>query len=116
MPIVRGHGYSVERHIYRTEDDYINTAFRIPGPKGSKVDNSQDRPVILMQHGLNHSSLSYVLEGPDSLAFFFAEAGFDVWVNNNRGNLYSRQHKFLDPDVDAAEYFNFSLQDLGKYD
>lgn len=56
------------------------------------------------------------MEGPDSLAFFFAEAGFDVWLNNDRGNIYSRHHKYLDRETDSKEYFDFSFQDLGKYD
>ena len=49
------------------------------------------------------------------MAFFFADAGFDVWMNNSRGNRYSRDHKYLDPDVDK-EYWNFSFDELGKYD
>ena len=69
-----------------------------------------------MQHGLNNSSFSYVCEGADSLAFFFAEAGFDVWLNNNRGNLFSRGHKYLDRKKDAEEYFSFSIEELGRYD
>jgi hypothetical protein len=27
-------GYPMEKHVYYTEDGYINTIFRIPGPKG----------------------------------------------------------------------------------
>lgn len=29
-------GYPLEKHIYTTSDGYINTVFRIPGPKGTK--------------------------------------------------------------------------------
>jgi hypothetical protein len=47
--------------------------------------------------------------GPDkSIAFFFANAGFDVWMNNSRGNRFSRQHAYLDPDADK-DYFSFSF-------
>jgi len=60
--------------------------------------------------------MSWALEGPDSLAFFFANAGFDVWLNNSRGNIWSKQHKYLDPEQDAEEFFNYSLQDMGRYD
>ena len=28
-------GYPLERHVYTTKDGYINTVYRIPGPKGS---------------------------------------------------------------------------------
>jgi lysosomal acid lipase/cholesteryl ester hydrolase len=41
------------------------------------------------------------------------EAGYDVWLGNNRGNIYSRGHKTKKPDGD---YFYFSFWELGKYD
>jgi len=28
-------GYPFEKHVYMTEDGYINSVFRIPGPKGT---------------------------------------------------------------------------------
>ena len=54
-------------------------------------------------------------DGLNSMAFFFADAGFDVWMNNSRGTRFSRHHKYFDPDVDM-EYWNFSFQELGMYD
>ena len=115
-PIVRRHGYRLERHVYKTEDDFINTAFRIPGPRADPGNPGKSRPAIIMNHGLSGSGMHFLLEGADSLAFFFAEAGFDVWLNNNRGTIFSRDHKYLDRVSDAEQYFNFSLQDMGKYD
>ena len=49
------------------------------------------------------------------MAFFFADQGFDVWMNNSRGNRHSRFHRYHDPDHDA-EFWDFSFQELGKYD
>ena len=46
MGVARGHGYAVEKHFYTTEDDYINCAFRLPGPRGSK--DVEGRPVMLL--------------------------------------------------------------------
>lgn len=51
-----------------------------------------------------------------SPAFVLAMNGYDVWLGNNRGGLYSRRHVNLDPDVDTEEFFNYSFVELGKYD
>ena len=52
----------------------------------------------------------------DSLANVAAQAGYDVWLGNNRGTLYSFHHDKLDPKKDAKEYFDYSFYELGKYD
>lgn len=45
----------------------------------------------------------------------FADAGFDVWMNNSRGNRHSRNHMYLDPDVDK-DFWNFSFQEIAEFD
>ena len=115
MTAVKGHGYHIEKHFYKTADDYINCVFRIPGPKNTQKHKTNHRPVIVMQHGMNDSSQFAMDEGMDSIALIFAESGYDVWLNNSRGNLYSRNHKYLDPDYDE-EFWDYSFVELGKFD
>ena len=41
-------------------------------------------------------------------------AGYDVWLGNNRGNIYCRKHvKFTTAD---KEFFDYSFYEMGKYD
>ena len=43
-----------------------------------------------------------------------ANAGFDVWLPNNRGNFYSKKHDFWNPS--DKEFWNFSWYELAIYD
>lgn len=45
-----------------------------------------------------------------------ANAGYDVWIGNFRGNKYSRNHTNLHPDEDADKFWNFSWHEMGIYD
>ena len=49
-------------------------------------------------------------------AFTLARAGYDVWVGNTRGNMYSNTHKFLDPEVQKKEYYNYTFKEIALYD
>eukprot|EP00347_Sterkiella_histriomuscorum_P002574 403367625 len=119
--IVRSHGYPFEKHFYETKDGYINTVIRIAGGKGSDMqirsdDDQVRKPVVILQHGLNCSSTDWIMNSHNSLAFILADSGYDVWINNTRGNRYSRNHTTLDPDYDKAKYWDFSFEDMARFD
>ncbi|XP_055845213.1 lipase 3-like [Episyrphus balteatus] len=112
---IAGYNYPVESHEVVTSDGYILTMFRIPySPKEHKND-TYSRPVFLLQHGLSTSSDSFILNGPDNaLAYLLADAGYDVWMGNHRGNVYSRKHVKLSPE--KSKFWQFTWHELGILD
>ena len=54
--------------------------------------------------------------GQFSLATMLLESGYDVWLGNNRGNIYSRFHLELDADKNAEKFSDYSFYEMGKYD
>ncbi|XP_047996241.1 lipase 1-like [Leguminivora glycinivorella] len=100
------YGHTAEEHNVVTEDGYILKLFHIPG--------ESKKPIFIM-HGLGDSADSYVLRGHKSLAVTLANAGYDVWLGNNRGNKYSRRHSNLNPDKDN-KFWQFSFHEIGIYD
>ncbi|CAF4907982.1 unnamed protein product [Pieris macdunnoughi] len=101
------YGHPAEEYHVITEDGYILGIFHLPGYRGL--------PLLLM-HGIMDSSDSWIIRGNNSLGISLANLGYDVWLGNCRGNLYSRRHVYLDADNDASAYWNFSFHEHGLYD
>lgn len=120
IPLFR-HGLGAKYH----GESIIMIIYKYSGRKG--------RGPVLLQHGLVSSSFDYLsLQPSQSLSeslfyisawlysrFFqkiassnadsgtgysLADAGYDVWLGNNRGNIYSNEHV----DDNNDNYWNFS--------
>ncbi|KUF78246.1 Gastric triacylglycerol lipase [Phytophthora nicotianae] len=118
VEIVQARGYFVETHKVVTADDYVLTMYRLPKTyeeSQAGAEPTAAKPVALLQHGLLDSSFTFVNNFRNqSLAFVLADAGYDVWLGNNRGTTWSREHLTYTEDDD--EFWEFSWEDMGKYD
>ncbi|XP_014362640.2 lipase 3, partial [Papilio machaon] len=111
--LIRKYGYPCEIHRVYTEDKYILEMHRVP--HGINKTNNSRRPVIFLQHGLLSSSAEWVLMRPGKgLAYILADAGYDVWMGNARGNTYSRHHVSIKPT--KSQFWQFSWHEIGYYD
>jgi len=112
--IIERWGYPVEDHEMTTEDGYILHVHRIPRGKG-QVEGNVTKPVVLLLHGLLASSSNWVTNLPNqSLGFLLADAGFDVWLGNVRGNTYCKKH--ITFPTTSGQFWTFSWEQMAKYD
>ncbi|XP_075260479.1 lipase member J-like [Convolutriloba macropyga] len=118
--LITSKGYSCEEHTAQTVDGYLLSIQRV-GPNSTtkaKFEKSifnKTKPVVLLQHGLLDASSTWVINQADnSLGFMLADAGFDVWMSNSRGNTYS--HSNVNIKDNRRKFWEFSWDEMAKYD
>ena len=107
--IVAENGFKSESHKVTTTDNYELKMFRVNNGNPTK-------PPVFLQHGLFSDSATWILNKEKSPCFRLAALGYDVWLGNNRGNVYSRANTKINPDKDPKDFFNYSFFTLGAHD
>lgn len=116
--MITKYGYIAEVHHVTTEDGYILELHRISG--SPKCPPRKGKKVCFLLHGVLDSSAAWVLSGPTSLGYGLVDEGYDVWLGNSRGNVYSAQHVEKSPYSIFSKqrnlYWNFTWHEIGVYD
>ncbi|GLG93105.1 Lipase, partial [Gryllus bimaculatus] len=111
------YGYPAEVHEVTTDDGYILSLHACPtrrvAPAGGQAEARgvpAARPALL--------SADWSSWGPGAgFAYILADAGYDVWMGNARGNTYSRRHiKYKPGGLFNRKFWNFDWHEVGLYD
>jgi pimeloyl-ACP methyl ester carboxylesterase len=81
---------------------------------GSQHPSGEKKYPVLMIHGLLQSAGAYCTNDDDSLAFFLAKSGYDVWLGNNRCGFKPRHNvlEYSDPRMWAWNIRQMGVMDL----
>ncbi|KAF2847884.1 ab-hydrolase associated lipase-like protein [Plenodomus tracheiphilus IPT5] len=83
------------------------------GVSSSQYQEGDKRYPVLMVHGLLQSAGAYCTNDDDSLAFFLAKSGYDVWLGNNRCGFKPR-HVLL--DYSDPRMWAWNIRQMGVMD
>ncbi|KAI8923746.1 Alpha/Beta hydrolase protein [Entophlyctis helioformis] len=121
------HGFDVQTHQVATSDGHVLELHRIvhrrspppcsqPARSAARANGASNHPntkgPVLLIHGLFQSAGVFVSSGRSSLAFHLADAGFDVWLGNNRA--CTKLH--VDHHPSSLAFWDWSLDDLATHD
>ncbi|XP_049271127.1 lipase member K-like [Rhipicephalus sanguineus] len=118
--IIADKGYPVQEYAVTTRDGYVLPLQRIPYGRHELRSSSSSPhrfhpgPPVILMHALLFSSYVWVVNGPDqSLPYILADAGFDVWLGNVRGNSQSRHVNYT---FYQKELWDFSFEEMSEFD
>ncbi|XP_025030402.1 lysosomal acid lipase/cholesteryl ester hydrolase-like [Python bivittatus] len=112
--VIQYWGYPSEEYEVLTDDGYYLKLNRIPSRRHFPHVTGP-KPAVLLVHGLLFEGRCWIANLPsNSLGFFLADAGYDVWIINIRGTSWSRRHQKF--SIDQQEFWEFSFHEMAIYD
>ena len=112
---VKENGFTLQIHPVQTYDGYILNVHRIVKSNGEAEEKTSRKPykgVIYLQHGLMCCSADWMV--PGGIAYVLAGHGYDVWMGNFRGNIFSLKHTHLSHKTN--DFWQFSWDQHGIVD
>ena len=108
---IESFGHKLEEHQVTTEDGYILTLWHLA--PNSSVDKNK---VVYFQHGFTCTAWVFFQMERNSLPFLLLEQGYDVWLGNSRGTIFSLDHLSKDYKKGNSDYWDFSMDENAIYD
>lgn len=110
--IIADKGYPVEEYEVETSDGFVLSMQRVPrGLKSGSKRLPGAKKVVFLLHYLLGSSADWVVNYPEqSLPYMLADAGYDVWLGNVRGNTYSRHLRYNRREKDFWDFWEASTR------
>ena len=108
---IKSLGYKLEEHKIITEDGYKLTLWHIVNSL-----DSVEKKVVYLQPGFTCTAWVFFQLEENSLPFILLENGYDVWIGNSRGTIFSFEHVTKDPDDYNGDYWDFSMDENVFYD
>lgn len=120
--LINARGFGCEVHYVRTYQDYIIEIHRIVKNNSEPI-QEHSKPIIL-QPGLTGSSTGFIIASDfvptdlnvtgQNMGLELARRGYDVWLSNNRGNEYGKNHTTLDPK--KRKFWEWTWDEISEFD
>ena len=91
-----------------TSDGYILPVWHL----SPKTPNGK---VVFLQHGLCDTAWTFFQSAENSIPFLLLKEGFDIWLGNVRGNLFT-SHKTRNKNNLNGEFYDYSMDDFVQTD
>ncbi|XP_063924317.1 gastric triacylglycerol lipase-like [Zophobas morio] len=102
--MIKLNGYKYGTYKVVSEDGYTSLIFRV-----LPHDGGRNRQPVILEHGVQVNSAVWTWMGNRSLAFVLTDAGYDVWLMNQRDSGYTTHNKYKTSDY---KFWANSLDDV----